>query len=196
MWKWFSLPVSCSGPFLFSHYICQATRPALSSWCLVCGTPIFWQQYKNTVLYLCLYVWLTAYSDYNLMLVLRMEVRVLSLSCWNQLKTQVVINALFCEIFLHLQLTSDGLGYGLYLAFLVFCKWYSVISKWGIHGGCVCLWASLTTCGIWYVPVHKSHPCFHAFIPPQLRIHCSAHCFEACLSMSWIQTKSSLTIAC
>lgn len=109
---------------------------------------------------------------------------------------QVVINVLFCEIFLHLRLTSDGLGDRLYLASLVWCKWYSVISKWGICGGCVCSWGSLTTCGIWYVPVHKSHPWLHAFIPPQLKIHCSAFCFEVCLSVSWIPTKSSLTRAC
>lgn len=38
------------------------------------------------------------------------------------LKTQVVINVLFCEILLHLHLTSDGLGYGLYFASLVCCK--------------------------------------------------------------------------
>lgn len=38
------------------------------------------------------------------------------------LKAQVVINVLFCEIWLHLQVTSDGLGYRLFLASLVCCK--------------------------------------------------------------------------
>lgn len=78
------------------------------------------------------------------------------------LKTQVVINVLLCEMLLHLHLTSDGLGYRLCLPSLVRGKWYSVISKWGIHRGCVCFWGSLTACGIWWVPVHKSHPCLHS----------------------------------
>lgn len=38
------------------------------------------------------------------------------------LKTQVIINVLFCEILLHLHLTSDGLGYRPYLASPVCCK--------------------------------------------------------------------------
>lgn len=112
------------------------------------------------------------------------------------LKTHVVINVLFCEMLLHLHVTSDGLGYGLCLASLLFCKWYSVISKWGISGRYVYLLRSLTACEIWYVPVRKSHPSLHAFIPSPLKIHCSAYCFEVCLSLSGIQTKSSFTRAC
>lgn len=38
------------------------------------------------------------------------------------LKTNVVINVLFGEILLHLHMTSDGLGYRLYVASLVCCK--------------------------------------------------------------------------
>lgn len=38
------------------------------------------------------------------------------------LKTQVVINVLFSKICLHLQLTSDDLRYGVFLASLGFCK--------------------------------------------------------------------------
>ncbi|KAM7382946.1 hypothetical protein PAMP_002639 [Pampus punctatissimus] len=53
---------------------------------------------------------------------------------------------------------------------------------------------SLTACGIWYVPVHKSYPCLHALIPPQLKIHCSAYCFEALRSSGSKQQSSGLGI--
>lgn len=94
------------------------------------------------------------------------------------LKTQVVINVLFSKICLHLQLTSDDLRYGVYLASLGFCKWYNVISKWGFCGKCVCACSSLSAHGGFGMSQFITpHPCLHAFIPPQLRIHCSCTLF-------------------
>lgn len=113
-------------------------------WCLVCGTPLFWQQCKNTVLHLCLCVWLTAYCDYNLTLVQRMEVRALSLGqdvrCWKPARNK-------CLVLWNIpapapDLTWPGI-YRLYLASLVWCKRYSVISKWGICGR-VCVLSGLS----------------------------------------------------
>lgn len=61
----------------------------------------------------------------------------------------------------------------------------------------VCALGALTTCRIWNVAgswIPPMDPCFHT--SSILKSHCSASCFEVCLSVRWIQTKSSLTGAC